>query len=110
MSAKKTRIMYIEDKSAGLNGSARIGRVTFQRRLNRSTIKAAHFSDWVAMASKPITLTLRQAISFGFPGREKVAKTDYTHQARGPLKSTQTFTTNIGMTFEAALRRNDSNG
>ena len=31
MSAKKTRIMYIEDKSEGLNGSARIGRVTMSK-------------------------------------------------------------------------------
>lgn len=31
MSAKKTRIMYIEDKSDGLNGPARIGRVTYSK-------------------------------------------------------------------------------
>lgn len=31
MSAAKTRIMYIEDKSAGLDGPARIGRVTFSK-------------------------------------------------------------------------------
>lgn len=31
MTAKKTRIMYIEDKSEGLNGSARIGRVTLSK-------------------------------------------------------------------------------
>lgn len=31
MSVKKTRIMYVEDKSAGLNGPARIGRVTFSK-------------------------------------------------------------------------------
>ena len=31
MSAKKTRIMYIEDKSGGLNGPARIGRVTLSK-------------------------------------------------------------------------------
>jgi len=31
MSAKKTRIMYIEDKSNGLNGPARIGRVTYSK-------------------------------------------------------------------------------
>jgi len=31
MSAKKARIMYIEDKSAGLNGPAHIGRVTFSK-------------------------------------------------------------------------------
>lgn len=31
MSAQKTRIVYIEDKSGGLNGPARIGRVTFSK-------------------------------------------------------------------------------
>jgi len=31
MSARKTRIMYIEDKSEGLNGPARIGRVTLSK-------------------------------------------------------------------------------
>lgn len=31
MTVKKTRIMYIEDKSDGLNGSARIGRVILSK-------------------------------------------------------------------------------
>jgi hypothetical protein len=31
MSALKTRIMYIEDKSSGLVGNARIGRVSFSK-------------------------------------------------------------------------------
>ena len=31
MSQAKTRIMYIEDKSGGLNGPARIGRVTLSK-------------------------------------------------------------------------------
>jgi hypothetical protein len=31
MSAKKTRILYMEDKSKGLNGPARIGRVTLSK-------------------------------------------------------------------------------
>jgi len=31
MTAKKYRIMYIEDKSAGLNGPARIGRMTYSK-------------------------------------------------------------------------------
>ena len=31
MSKPKTRIMYIENKSEGLNGPARIGRVTFSK-------------------------------------------------------------------------------
>jgi hypothetical protein len=32
-SGKKSRIMYIESKADGLNGSARIGRVTFSKTL-----------------------------------------------------------------------------
>jgi len=31
MGKPRTRIMYIEDKSASLNGAARIGRVTFSK-------------------------------------------------------------------------------
>lgn len=31
MSRRQTRIMYVEDKSAGRNGPARIGRVTFSK-------------------------------------------------------------------------------
>ena len=31
MVSKRTRIMYIESKAAGLNGPARIGRVTFNK-------------------------------------------------------------------------------
>ncbi|MES2056314.1 MAG: 1-deoxy-D-xylulose-5-phosphate synthase [Pseudomonadota bacterium] len=31
MSSKKTRIMYIEDKTEDLNGPARIGRVTYSK-------------------------------------------------------------------------------
>ena len=31
MSSQKTRIMYIEDKSGGLNGPARIGRVIYSK-------------------------------------------------------------------------------
>ena len=31
MSAKKTRIVYIEDKSSGLEGAARIGRVVYSK-------------------------------------------------------------------------------
>jgi len=56
MSKTKTRIMYIENKSASLNGPARIGRVTFSktgksiryggrtfRSLNGSGFKANYF-------------------------------------------------------------------
>lgn len=40
MSAKKTRIMYIEDKSGGLNGEARIGRVTLSK-----SGRSLHYGD-----------------------------------------------------------------
>ena len=56
MTARKTRIMYIEDKSEGLNGPARIGRVTLSKsgrsvhyagrtfqRLGGQGFKANHF-------------------------------------------------------------------
>ena len=56
MSARKTRIMYIEDKSGGLNGPARIGRVVISKsgqslhyggrtfkRLGGQGFKANHF-------------------------------------------------------------------
>ena len=36
----KTRIMYIEDKSTGLSGAARIGRVTFSK-----SGKSIHYRD-----------------------------------------------------------------
>ncbi len=40
MSKPKTRIMYIEDKSEGLNGPARIGRVTFSK-----SGRSVHYGD-----------------------------------------------------------------
>lgn len=58
MGTKKTRIMYMEDKSAGLNGPARIGRVTFSKsgrsiryqdrtylRLGGQGVKANYFDE-----------------------------------------------------------------
>lgn len=43
MSAHKTRIMFIEDKSAGLNGPARIGRVTFSKSMRSMTYRGRTF-------------------------------------------------------------------
>ena len=40
MSNAKTRIMYIEDKSEGLDGPARIGRVTFSK-----SGRSIHYGD-----------------------------------------------------------------
>lgn len=40
-----TRIMYIEDKSSGLNGAARIGRVTFNRTGKSLTYRGRTFQS-----------------------------------------------------------------
>jgi len=61
------------------------------------------------MALRPIILTLTQAITFGFPAPEKMVWTGYTHLALCRWKSTPTFMTNIGTTFEVAPARNDGN-
>jgi hypothetical protein len=43
MSTKKTRIMYIEDKSGGIVGHARIGRVTFSKTMRSLTYQGKEF-------------------------------------------------------------------
>jgi hypothetical protein len=43
MSARKTRIMYIENKSVSLNGPARIGRVTFSKSGRSVTYRGVAF-------------------------------------------------------------------
>ncbi len=43
MSAKKTRIMYIEDKSNGLEGAARIGRVVYSKSGKSLSYKGREF-------------------------------------------------------------------
>ncbi|WP_296595718.1 1-deoxy-D-xylulose-5-phosphate synthase [Phenylobacterium sp.] len=43
MGKPRTRIMYIEDKSASLNGAARIGRVTFSKTGQSVTYRGRNF-------------------------------------------------------------------
>jgi hypothetical protein len=43
VSAHRTRIMYVEDKSAGLNGPAWIGRVTFSKSGSSLTYRGRTF-------------------------------------------------------------------
>jgi hypothetical protein len=43
MSKPRTRIMYLEDKSEGSNGAARIGRVTFSKTGQSLTYKGRTF-------------------------------------------------------------------
>jgi hypothetical protein len=45
MSARKTRIMYIEDKSGELNGPARIGRVTLSKSGQSLHYDGRHFQS-----------------------------------------------------------------
>lgn len=46
MSAHKTRIMYIERKAEGLNGPARIGRVTFSKSGRTVEYQGRKFQKW----------------------------------------------------------------
>lgn len=52
MSAQKTRIMYIEDKSESLNGVARIGRVTFSKSGRSLTYQGRTFLSLSGRGSK----------------------------------------------------------
>lgn len=52
MTARKTRIMYIEDKSAGLNGPARIGRVTLSKSGQSLHYGGQHFQRLGGQGSK----------------------------------------------------------
>lgn len=52
MSATKTRIMYIEDKSAGLNGPARIGRATLSKSGKSIHYGGRHFQRLGGQGSK----------------------------------------------------------
>lgn len=74
MSKAKTRIMYIEDKSENLNGPARIGRVTFSKSDNRSTIGSEHSNPLMGADLRRIISALRRAINSGYPGRARTER------------------------------------
>jgi hypothetical protein len=91
----KTRIMYIEDKSASLNGPARIGRVMFSGEsisYGGRTFQSLKDSGFKANYS-----TLTPEKDFGFQVREKMAKIASTLEAPRQSKSTLTSRRNTGV-------------
>jgi hypothetical protein len=82
-SSKAPRIMYIESKAAGLNGPARIGRVTFSKTGLSIYYKGKTFLR--IQGFKRIIKMRKRMMSIGFPGRiamEGIACTSATSQLR----------------------------
>jgi hypothetical protein len=71
MSAKRTRIMYIENKSEGLVGPARIGRVTFSK-----SMQSIHYDGKTLLKTKS-----------GFKHNFLHVETDDIYWVSGPKKA-----------------------
>lgn len=72
----KSRIMYIEDKTAGLSGPARIGRVTFSKTGRTLYYEGRRFKASRARACpSPTTTTSRRGRSTGSRGHGRMGQT-----------------------------------
>jgi hypothetical protein len=94
---QKTRIMYIENKSASLNGPARIGRVTFSNTGKSINYGGRTFQSLKGSGFKANYSTLTPEKDFGFQVREKMAKIASTLEAPRQSKSTLTSRRNTGV-------------
>jgi hypothetical protein len=101
---QKTRIMYIENKSASLNGPARIGRVTFSNTGKSISYGGRTFQSLKGSGFKENYSTLTPEKDFGFQVREKMAKIASTLEAPRLSKSTLTSRRNTGVALGEALR------
>lgn len=70
----KPRIMYIESKGEGLNGAARIGRVTFSKSGRTIYYRGRSFYRIDGGGFKSNISMRRPAITIGFPGRARTAR------------------------------------
>lgn len=82
----RSRTMYIESKAEGLNGPARIGRVTFNRTGRTLFYKGQSFQSLKGRGSKPTTTKLRPARSIGSQVRVVMDWTVSTVRVRSSLK------------------------
>lgn len=83
MSKPKTRIMYIEDKSGGSNGPARIGRVTFSKS-GRSVHYQGRTFGKVGSGYKYNHIAEDSGDRFGFPGLARTARIGFIRKAQRP--------------------------
>jgi hypothetical protein len=74
VSQKKTRIMFIEDKSGGLEGLARIGRVTFSKTGKSIEYQGAYSEARKALVSRQTISILKQAMTSGSPDHAKTVR------------------------------------
>lgn len=85
-----SRIMYIEDKSAGLTGPARIGRVNFSKTGRTIYYRVEAFRASGGAGSKRITSRSKRARNFGFPDQGEmvaIVSTAAAHQSRSTTMS-----------------------
>jgi hypothetical protein len=78
---KRTRIMYIESKAEGLNGPARIGRVTFNRTGRTLSLTKVNRSIGYR-ASKPTIARPEAGRSTGFQAPAVMGWTVFTGKVR----------------------------
>ena len=68
---EKSRIMYIEDKSSGLEGNARIGRVYFSKTGKTLYYKGRRFQSLKGMGSKSNYIDIDNGDEFWISGPRK---------------------------------------
>ena len=89
----KPRVMYIENKSTGLSGSARIGRVTFSKTGKSLYYQGRRFQTLSDMVSRLTTSTVSPGTSIGSRGARRTVRIG---SILAESKSTQTFVTSTG--------------
>jgi hypothetical protein len=98
LSMPKTRIMYIENKSASLNGPARIGRVTFSKTGKSISYGERTFQSLKGSGFKANYFDTDTGEKFWISGPRKMAKIASMLKAPRRSKSTPTWRRNIGVT------------
>lgn len=78
----KTRIMYIESKADGLEGPARIGRVSFSKTGATIYYRGKEFRSLKGPASKRTITKSRVATSIGSPAHVGMGKIGFTAAIR----------------------------
>jgi hypothetical protein len=86
MSAHRARIMYIEDKSAGLNGPARIGRVTFSKSGRSLTYRGRTFLMTGGTLSKANYVEEGTGAEFWISGPRKDGADRLSHSSAAPIE------------------------
>ncbi|NRA29694.1 MAG: 1-deoxy-D-xylulose-5-phosphate synthase [Parvularculaceae bacterium] len=82
----RTRIMYIEDKSASLNGEARIGRVTFSKSARSVSYKGRTFQKLGGAGFKSNHFDVETGEEFWISGPRKDGRDRLYAQSTKPVE------------------------